>query len=149
MVDTPPLSFGKGFIWCSILLWKIRCSGERAGFWCSDEAALISTETLEEEKKKRWKLCKVADVDETTMALRLIPMSMTFIVVGKICAVLLAYLVGHISKRGGRPGLLLFIVLAAQYKYMASTKEEGELPEEENDNADDCFQEKFSCCCAC
>ncbi|KAK9153548.1 hypothetical protein Sjap_001028 [Stephania japonica] len=106
-------------------------------FRCLDKAALISsTEFLEEEKKNRWKLCKVAEVDETTTALRLIPMSMPFIVVGLVTSIANTYFVeqaNHMNHKVGKlkvplPILLWFYETAkscATYLYNQTEKKKA------------------------
>ncbi|KAK9127921.1 hypothetical protein Syun_016718 [Stephania yunnanensis] len=91
-------------------------------FRCLDKAALIApNEALEEQEKNRWKLCKVTDVDETKIALRLIPMSMTFIVVGLVTSIANTYFVeqaNHMNPKVGKLKVPLPILL---WFYMTAT----------------------------
>ncbi|XP_056685829.1 protein NRT1/ PTR FAMILY 5.5-like [Spinacia oleracea] len=52
---------------------------------CLDKAAIVKAgTTLEQQEGKRWRLCKVTEVEQTKIFIRNIPIWMTFIVCGNI-----------------------------------------------------------------
>ncbi|KAL2906592.1 Protein NRT1/ PTR FAMILY 5.5 [Bienertia sinuspersici] len=55
------------------------------GLRCLDKAAIIEAEpTVEQQERKRWRLCKVTEIEETKIFIRTIPMWMTFIICGLV-----------------------------------------------------------------
>ncbi|KAK9153550.1 hypothetical protein Sjap_001030 [Stephania japonica] len=101
------------------------------GLRCLDKAAIISSSPpLEEQEKNRWKLCRMTEVEETKITLRMIPMWLTFIVVGLVMSIGNTFFqeqANHMNPKLGKlkiplPVLLMFYELAqsqsAQYYYV-------------------------------
>ncbi|KAK2966123.1 hypothetical protein RJ640_018376 [Escallonia rubra] len=73
---------------------------------CFDKAAImLPTPTQEEQEKNRWRLCRVTEVEETKMGIRMIPMWMTFIICGVVLSIGNTYFLeqaNHMNRKVGR-----------------------------------------------
>ncbi|XP_042486391.1 protein NRT1/ PTR FAMILY 5.5 isoform X3 [Macadamia integrifolia] len=130
-------------------------------FRCLDKAAIIlPNQTQEEQERNKWKLCRVTEVEETKITIRI------------IASVLSVYISNKVSKRGGRQGwfqytlnrsrldnyywtlaalsainLVFFAVVASCYSY-----KDGEIEDDEDDLSEDeetsaPYDDSASCCC--
>ncbi|KAL2932263.1 Protein NRT1/ PTR FAMILY 5.5 [Bienertia sinuspersici] len=72
---------------------------------CLEKAAIIKDEpSLQEQEKKRWNLCEVTEVEETKLAIRTIPIWMTFIVCGIISSLNATYFLEQAKTLDPRVG---------------------------------------------
>ncbi|XP_028064919.1 protein NRT1/ PTR FAMILY 5.5-like [Camellia sinensis] len=82
---------------------------------CLDKAAIIlPTKPLEEQQKKRWKLCRVTDVEETKLTIRMIPLCMTFIFCGVVSSIGNTYFIeqaNHMNHKLGKISIPIVILL--------------------------------------
>ncbi|KAK9289700.1 hypothetical protein L1049_007859 [Liquidambar formosana] len=89
------------------------------GLRCLDKAAIIlPTPNREQQEQNRWKLCRVTEVEETKITIRMIPMWMTFIMCGVVSSIGNTYSleqanhmdrkVGHLKK--SPPPLLILLL---------------------------------------
>ncbi|PSS23809.1 Protein NRT1/ PTR FAMILY 5.5 like [Actinidia chinensis var. chinensis] len=83
---------------------------------CLDKAAIIQpTQPLEEQEKKRWKLCTVTEVENTKLSLRMIPLCATLIFCGVVSSIGNTYFIeqaNHLNHKVGRlsiPTVILFL----------------------------------------
>ncbi|XP_047309625.1 protein NRT1/ PTR FAMILY 5.5-like [Impatiens glandulifera] len=84
---------------------------------CLDKAAIILPRiSTEEQAKNRWRLCRVTEVEEIKMCLRLIPIGIIFIFYGVVSAIGNSYFLiqsNHLNEKLGRlpiPATLLFVI---------------------------------------
>ncbi|XP_047309621.1 protein NRT1/ PTR FAMILY 5.5-like [Impatiens glandulifera] len=84
---------------------------------CLDKAAIILPRiSTEDQAKNRWRLCRVTEVEEIKMCLRLIPIGITFIFCGVVSAVGNSYFLiqsNHLNEKLGRlpiPATLLLVI---------------------------------------
>ncbi|CAL5420267.1 unnamed protein product [Camellia sinensis] len=104
---------------------------------CLDKAAIIlANKTLEEQEKTGWRLCRVTEVEETKIGIRIIPMWLTFIACGIITSIGNTFFLeqaNHMNRKLGRLNLPLPILLMfydfpkSQYAklYFTLTKNRG------------------------
>ncbi|XP_020553445.1 protein NRT1/ PTR FAMILY 5.5-like [Sesamum indicum] len=94
---------------------------------CLEKAAIILPG--EDEEKSRWRLCSVGEVEEAKIAVRMIPMWLTFIVCGIVSSTANTYFVEQANKMNRRLGtwkvplqvlLLLFEWAKAWFDILAS-----------------------------
>ncbi|KAK6120282.1 hypothetical protein DH2020_045973 [Rehmannia glutinosa] len=82
---------------------------------CLEKAAVISPdEKLEDQVNNRWRLCSVAEVEDAKIALRMIPMWLTFIVCGIVSSIGNTYFVeqaNHMNRKLGKWNVPLPILL--------------------------------------
>lgn len=82
---------------------------------CLDKASIvIPTKPLDEQRKNRWKLCRVTEVEETKTMIRMIPVWMTFILCGVVSAIGFTYFVeqlNHLNPKVGRLKLPIVVLL--------------------------------------
>ncbi|KAI7996621.1 Protein NRT1/ PTR FAMILY 5.5 [Camellia lanceoleosa] len=82
---------------------------------CLDKAAIIlANKTREEQEKTRWRLCRVTEVEETKIGIRIIPMWLTFIACGIISSIGNTFFLeqaNHMNRKLGRLNLPLPILL--------------------------------------
>ncbi|KAG8377008.1 hypothetical protein BUALT_Bualt09G0123500 [Buddleja alternifolia] len=65
---------------------------------CFDKAAIVlPTQPFEEQKKNRWRLCTVTEVEETKTIIRMIPISMTLIMCGVVISIGFTYFVEQVN----------------------------------------------------
>ncbi|KAG8377007.1 hypothetical protein BUALT_Bualt09G0123400 [Buddleja alternifolia] len=65
---------------------------------CLDKAAIVlPLQSLEEQKKKRWRLCTVTEVENTKIIIRMIPITMTLIMCGVVTSIGFTYFVEQIN----------------------------------------------------
>ncbi|XP_047309620.1 protein NRT1/ PTR FAMILY 5.5-like [Impatiens glandulifera] len=73
---------------------------------CLDKAAIVLPRiSLEEQERNKWRLCRVTDVEEIKMCLRLIPISLTFIFCGVVSSIGNTYFIiqaNHLNDKLGR-----------------------------------------------
>ncbi|KAL7136281.1 hypothetical protein ABFS83_10G019000 [Erythranthe nasuta] len=74
---------------------------------CLDKAAiLIPTNTLEEQEKNKWRLCRVTEVEMTKTIVRMIPLWLTFILCGVVKAVGFTYFIEQLNHMNPKVGSL-------------------------------------------
>ncbi|KAI7996446.1 Protein NRT1/ PTR FAMILY 5.5 [Camellia lanceoleosa] len=82
---------------------------------CLDKAAIIlANKTQEEQEKTRWRLCRVTEVEETKIVIRIIPMWLTFIACGIITSIGNTFFLeqaNHMNRKLRRLNLPLPILL--------------------------------------
>ncbi|CAL5422697.1 unnamed protein product [Camellia sinensis] len=82
---------------------------------CLDKAAIIlANKTREEQERTRWRLCRVTEVEETKIGIRIIPMWLTFIACGIITSIGNTFFLeqaNHMNRKLGRLNLPLPILL--------------------------------------
>ncbi|KAK3226186.1 hypothetical protein Dsin_006048 [Dipteronia sinensis] len=83
---------------------------------CLDKAAiLLPDQSLEQQEANRWRrLCRVTEVEGTKSLLRMIPICMTFIVMGVVTSIGLTYFIeqaDHLNRKVGRLFVPLPILL--------------------------------------
>ncbi|KMT04220.1 hypothetical protein BVRB_8g185150 isoform A [Beta vulgaris subsp. vulgaris] len=89
---------------------------------CLDKAAIIKAEpALEQQEMKRWRLCKVTEIEETKIFIRTIPIWMTFIVSGFISSLGATYFLEQANSLDPRVGsakapLILFLWFYDHFK---------------------------------
>ncbi|KAK0583785.1 hypothetical protein LWI29_003043 [Acer saccharum] len=85
------------------------------GLRCLDKAAILLPEqSLEQQQANRWRLCRVTEVEGTKSLLRMIPICMTFIVMGVVSSIGLSYFIeqaNHLNQKVGRLTVQLPILL--------------------------------------
>ncbi|KAL5740433.1 hypothetical protein ACOSQ2_029613 [Xanthoceras sorbifolium] len=85
------------------------------GLRCLDKAAiLLPDQSLEQQEANRWRLCRVTEVEATKSLLRMIPICMTFIVMGVVSSIGLSYFIeqaDHLNPKVGRVTVPLPILL--------------------------------------
>lgn len=105
------------------------------GLRCFDKAAITSPrKTQEEQEKNQWRLCRITEVEETKIVIRMIPMWLTFIVCGLVLSIGNTYFLeqaNHMNLKVGHlklplPFFLLFYnfaksLFAKLYTKMASS----------------------------
>ncbi|THG16517.1 hypothetical protein TEA_009613 [Camellia sinensis var. sinensis] len=77
-------------------------------------AIILPTKPLEEQQKKRWKLCRVTDVEETKLTIRMIPLCMTFIFCGVVSSIGNTYFIeqaNHMNHKLGKISIPIVILL--------------------------------------
>ncbi|XP_059459989.1 protein NRT1/ PTR FAMILY 5.5-like isoform X1 [Corylus avellana] len=75
---------------------------------CLDKAAMIvPTQTLEQQVQNKWKLCKVTEVEETKIFIRMIPMWSTFIMCGVVSSIGATYFLEQANKMNRKVGRLI------------------------------------------
>ncbi|KAI9154256.1 hypothetical protein LWI28_023435 [Acer negundo] len=77
-------------------------------------AILLPDQSLEQQEANRWRLCRVTEVEGTKSLLRMIPICMTFIVMGVVSSIGLTYFIeqaDHLNRKGGRLSVPLPILL--------------------------------------
>ncbi|KAF8397326.1 hypothetical protein HHK36_016239 [Tetracentron sinense] len=122
-------------------------------------ATILSSQNLEEQEMNKWRLCRVTEVEETKITIRMIPIT-GVLGAGIMGSALSVYITGKVSERGGRRNwfqdtlnksrldnyywtlavlssinLVLYALVAICYAYRESTAEEQEGPNEESANA--------------
>ncbi|CAL5420260.1 unnamed protein product [Camellia sinensis] len=82
---------------------------------CLDKAAIIlPAKPLEEQQKNRWKLCRVTEVEETKLTIRMIPLCTTFIFCGVVSAIGNTYFIeqaNHMTHKLGKLSIPIVILL--------------------------------------
>lgn len=82
---------------------------------CLDKAAIVlPQQPLEQQEQNRWRLCSVTEVEETKIVIRMIPMWLTFILVGVVSAIGNTYFLEqakHLNRKVGRIKVPLIILL--------------------------------------
>ncbi|XP_031275324.1 protein NRT1/ PTR FAMILY 5.5 [Pistacia vera] len=85
------------------------------GLRCLDKAAIIlADQTLEEQERNRWRLCSVTEVEETKSLLRIIPICLTFILLGVLSSVGFSYFLAqadHLNRKVGHLSVPIAILL--------------------------------------
>ncbi|KAH6777729.1 BTB/POZ domain-containing protein [Perilla frutescens var. frutescens] len=80
-----------------------------------DKASIvIPTKPLEEQKRNRWNLCRVTEVEETKTIIRMIPVWMTFILCGVVSAIGFSYFIeqlNHLNPKVGRLKVPIVVLL--------------------------------------
>ncbi|KAG8377009.1 hypothetical protein BUALT_Bualt09G0123600 [Buddleja alternifolia] len=81
-----------------------------------DKAAiLLPSESLQDvQDKGRWRLCTVTEVEETKIAIRIIPLAIAFIICGLVCSIGNTYFVeqaNHMNRKVGKIKVPLFTLL--------------------------------------
>ncbi|THG12237.1 hypothetical protein TEA_004401 [Camellia sinensis var. sinensis] len=75
---------------------------------------ILANKTLEEQEKTRWRLCRVTEVEETKIGIRIIPMWLPFIACGIITSIGNTFFLeqaNHMNRKLGRLNLPLPILL--------------------------------------
>jgi peptide/histidine transporter 3/4 len=89
-----------------------------------DKAALIvPTQTVEHQEQSRWKLCRVTEVEETKIFIRMIPMWVTFTMCGVVSSIGETYFLeqaNHMNRKVGKLKVPL-TMLPIFYKIAKST----------------------------
>ncbi|GMP85724.1 hypothetical protein CsSME_00038773 [Camellia sinensis var. sinensis] len=82
---------------------------------CLDKAAIIlPAKPLEEQQKNRWKLCRVTEVEETKLTIRMIPLCITFIFCGVVSAIGNTFFIeqaNHMTHKLGKLSIPIAILL--------------------------------------
>uniref|UniRef100_A0A5B7BGM8 Uncharacterized protein n=1 Tax=Davidia involucrata TaxID=16924 RepID=A0A5B7BGM8_DAVIN len=78
------------------------------GLRCLDKAATIlpPPQTQEEQEKNRWRLCRVTEVEETKIGIRMVPMWMTFIICGMVISIGNTYFLEQANRMNRKVGHL-------------------------------------------
>lgn len=72
---------------------------------CLNKAAIIlPNRTLEQQKRNRWRLCRIQEVEATKFVLRTIPMCTTFIMLGVVSSIGFSYFIAQADKLDRRAG---------------------------------------------
>lgn len=93
---------------------------------CLEKAAIrLSGRSTEEQANYRWRVCTVAEVEEAKIAIRMIPMWLTFIVIGIISSIANTYFVeqaNHLNRKIGKWNvpLPIFLLFFQQAKMIFS-----------------------------
>ncbi|KAM6550700.1 hypothetical protein CsatB_000508 [Cannabis sativa] len=73
---------------------------------CLDKAAIIvQSESLEQQEKNRWRLCRVSEVEETKSMICMIPICLSFLVVGLVSSLGNTYFIeqaNHMNQKVGK-----------------------------------------------
>jgi peptide/histidine transporter 3/4 len=89
-----------------------------------DKAAIIvPTQTVEHQEQNRWKLCRVTEVEETKIFIRMIPMWMTFTMCGVVSSIGETYFLEQANNMNRKVGKLKvpLTMLPIFYKIAKST----------------------------
>ncbi|KAL8517298.1 hypothetical protein ACS0TY_015508 [Phlomoides rotata] len=83
---------------------------------CLDKAAIILPDQSVEDQENKWRICSVTDVEEAKIAVRMVPMWMTFVVCGIVSSIANTYFVEqaknmnrYVGKLKLPPQILLLI----------------------------------------
>ncbi|KAK4481015.1 hypothetical protein RD792_011883 [Penstemon davidsonii] len=117
----PTIRLGTYFVYESNFLL---CSSIR----CLEKAAIVTNP--EDPERNKWKLCSVAEVEEAKIAVRMVPMWMTFIICGIVSSIGNTYFLeqaNHMNRKIGKwnvplPILLLLFKWAKFLFNMSATK---------------------------
>ncbi|KAL2480469.1 Protein NRT1/PTR FAMILY 5.5 [Abeliophyllum distichum] len=85
---------------------------------CLDKAAIIEpSKTLEEQRKNRWRLCTVTEVEESKTIVRMIPVWLTFIFCGVVSSIGFTYFIEQLDNLNPKVGRLEFPAIVLLWFY--------------------------------
>ncbi|KAL8146523.1 protein NRT1/ PTR FAMILY 5.5 [Apium graveolens] len=95
------------------------------GFRCLDKAAIKPT-TREEQKQSKWRLCRITEVEETKVVIRMIPVWITFIICGIVLSVGNTYFLeqaNHMNRKIGKVNVpFTFFLLMSNFSKLIFPK---------------------------